>query len=241
MTTYSQLIAQFAAALDQAEQTNPSLSDDSQSNFDIYRNNIQLNRINALRIAYPSIDKLLGSEFFDAMALIYVQQSPLSQSNLHAAGADFPEFIHQFPHVAAYPYLSDVARLDWAIHHAHYAPDKTSYTAQQLAEQATQLASLRFELHPALTLLQSPYPIVSILEMQQGGAAPDDLNQPEYAAIWRDQYLRISAADYCFLAVLQNGDKLMSAIDQVAQYDAEFNPAFALNLILEQGLLISIG
>ncbi len=97
MSKYKDIFTDFARALDNERHAIECLSDTTKNNFSIYRNNIQINRINALRIAYPSIDSLLGTEFFDAMSLIYVQQSPASHANLHEEGADFPQFIAHFP------------------------------------------------------------------------------------------------------------------------------------------------
>lgn len=240
MNTYEQIIAQFAHALDDGTDTTAFISASSQNNFSIYRNNIQINRINALRIAFPTIDSLVGSEFFEAMSLVYVQQTPLNQANLHAEDADFAQFLAQFPHTEDYPYLPDVARLDWAIHHAHYAPDINTLRAEEIAKHAEQLATTRFEFHPAMALIASRHPIVSILAMHHGGPSPEDLNIPEQVIVWRDQYLEISAADYQFLSALHQRHTVTEALDAAAQIDPDYNPGFAIGLLIQQNLIIAM-
>ena len=240
MSKYKDIFTDFARALDNESHAIECISDTTKSNFSIYRNNIQINRINALRIAYPSIDSLLGTEFFDAMSLIYVQQSPASHANLHEEGADFPQFIAHFTPAADYFYLADVARLDWAIHCAHYAPDVAVHGPERIAQYANQLETLKFEFHPAMAQIESPHPIATIFEMHHGGKAPDDLNKSECVLVWRDQYAKISASEYHFFAALQAKQTLADALDAVAEFDPEFNPANAMSLMLQHGLISNI-
>ncbi len=88
--------------------------------------------------------------------------------------------------------------------------------------------------------IKSPHPIATIFEMHHGGKAPDDLNQSECVLVWRDQYAKISASEYHFFAALQAKQTLADALDAVAGFDPEFNPANAMSLMLQHGLINNI-
>ena len=237
MSQYHEILSDFAHALEDDEHPINCLSNSTQQNFKIYRNNIQQNRVNALQIAFPTINALLGEAFFAAMALVYIAEHPASHANLHAEGATFAAFIAQFPPAAAFPYLSDVARLDWAIHRAHYAVDIDPISAEQIAAHAERLDSLIFEFHPAMQCIASPYPIAKILAMHQGGPAPEDLNEAECVLVWRDQYSKISVPESHFITALQAQQSLADALDIVAEFDPQFDPGNTLNILLQQGLI----
>ncbi|MGL4995735.1 MAG: HvfC/BufC family peptide modification chaperone, partial [Deefgea sp.] len=232
MSQYHDILSDFAHALDDKAHPIECLSEKSKQNIGIYRNNIQLNRINALRIAFPTINTLVGEEFFDAMSLIYVRKNSATHANLHAEGDDFFEFIANFSPAAIFPYLSDVARLDWAIHSAHYAEDTNSVDANLLAAQADRFETLRFEFHPAMHLIESPYPNAAIWAMHHSGDAPKDLNEAECVLVWRDQHTKISALELRFITALQAKHRLADALEIMADYNPHFDPANALSVLL---------
>ena len=78
--------------------------------FDVYRNNVVHSLSEALGVAYPVIQKLVGEEFFKAMANVFVRQFPPSSPMMFQFAPEFPIFLESFPPVAHLPYLPDVAR-----------------------------------------------------------------------------------------------------------------------------------
>ncbi|QZA79679.1 HvfC/BufC N-terminal domain-containing protein [Deefgea piscis] len=237
---YQQAIAEFARTIDQPNSTNSAISPATQANMAVYRNNVRLNRANALQIAYPTIFALLGDEFFMAMADCYTEQTPCHSANLQREGEQFPAFIAQFAPAQPYPYLSDVAQFDWALHIAHTADDCTTLSAQSLAEYVDELSELIFTLHPAVSIIESPWPIASIYAMHHGQAAPQDLQQAESVLIWRDQYQVIDAANAQFLRQLQQAQPLAQALMAAASISANFDPAASLGQLISQQLIIKI-
>ncbi len=117
--------------------------------FGIYRNNVTVSLVNALSEVFPTVQNLVGEEFFRAMARLYVQDNPPTSRLLFEYGASFPAFIGQFEPAADLPFLPDVARLErlWldSFHAADAAPlDGT--ILQRVAPE--QLASLTFGIIP---------------------------------------------------------------------------------------------
>jgi hypothetical protein len=109
---YAQAISAFAHALNHEDDTDqpPAASGlHFAHRMWHYRANCRLNRIAALQATFSTVEQLLGTDFFRAMAREYVDSTPATSANLHEMGDDFPGFIAQFAPAAALPYLPDVA------------------------------------------------------------------------------------------------------------------------------------
>ncbi|WP_288841786.1 DNA-binding domain-containing protein [uncultured Deefgea sp.] len=237
---YLHALTEFARAIDEPNSTNTTISSATQANMTVYRNNIRLNRANALKLAYPTVLALLGEEFFMAMADVYTHSTASTSANLHQEGHLLAEFIAQFEPTQAYPYLSDVAQLDWAMHQAHYADDHAGVSTAILAEQLQSLAQLKLQLHPALHVIESQWPIASLFAMHHGGEKPQDLYHGECVLVWRDQYQIIDAAQAAFFLALMQQLTFEDALLAGAAVDAAFDPASSLSLLLEQQLIIAL-
>lgn len=146
----------------------------SSRRFAVYRNNVTLSLIRVLEAAFPCIQKLVGEEFFRAMAGEFARRHPPTTRIMMLYGTDFPDFLASFPPVAHLGYLPDVARLEQAIREAYHAVDTTPMTPDQLGNlppETLALAPLR--LSPALRLIASDWPILSIWRANMaGGPAP---------------------------------------------------------------------
>jgi hypothetical protein len=131
--------------------------------FGIYRNNVNASLSAALAACFPVVERLVGKEFFRAMALVFVARHPPRSPVLSTYGADFPMFLDGFEPVAALPYLSDVARIEWGRAVAYHAADVRAVDISTLAAiPAELLANARMIFHPAACVIASDYPIVSI-------------------------------------------------------------------------------
>ena len=96
----------------------------SPDRLDIYRNTFLLTLTRALRLCFPVVQKLVGEEFFEGAAQIFVAEHPPRSAWLDQYGSAFPDFLHAFSPAESVPYLSDVARLEWAVSGALHAPDQ---------------------------------------------------------------------------------------------------------------------
>ncbi|MEO8243436.1 MAG: DNA-binding domain-containing protein [bacterium] len=141
--------------------------------FAVYRNNVVVGLVEALQIGFPAIRKLVGPEFFKAMAGEFVRQHPPQSRIMMFYGAAFPAFLSSFAPVAAYPYLPDVARLEQALRESYHAADATPIAPEILSTipEATLLAA-RFNLAPALRLIRSAWPVHAIWHANMDGGPP---------------------------------------------------------------------
>lgn len=172
--------------------SNPCVPANTQ--FAIYRNSILSRFQKALREIYPVCHKLVGAEFFSAMAAEFILQTPSTSPDLNTYGACFNTFIADFPPAKIVPYLADVATLEWAWHRLYGAPDSQQLNFEKLAARsAIHGEDICFYLPERSTLLQSPYPIDQIWAINQ----EDDKNtvitlsenQTYYFFVWHQQHV----------------------------------------------------
>jgi hypothetical protein len=78
----------------------------------VHRNTVLGALSHALRLTYPSVDRLVGEAFFDRMAVEFARAQPPIVPQLGAWGAGFAEFIADFPGTEKLPYLGELAQLD---------------------------------------------------------------------------------------------------------------------------------
>src|SRR5262249_9300399 len=147
----------------------------SAKRFAVYRNNVVVGLIDALRANFPAVYRIVGQEFFQAMARAHVVTEPPSSPMLFNYGAGFPNFIAQFEPAAPVVYLSDGARLERAWTEAYHARNVAPLDAETLAEiPPDRVATARFKLHPSLRIVTSRFPALTIWRMN----VSDDVPRP---------------------------------------------------------------
>ncbi len=141
--------------------------------FSVYRNNVVHSLSEALASAYPVIQKLVGEEFFKAMANVFVRQFPPTSPLMFQFAPEFPVFLETFPPVAHLPYLPDVARLERARRQSFNAADADPIDGAILAVATPeQLMSAQLGLHPSMRVVMSKYPVMAIWENNNGTQKP---------------------------------------------------------------------
>jgi hypothetical protein len=150
----------------------------------IYRNTFRSTLTEALRLAYPAVDRLVGRDFFDRAAERFIHATPPSSAYLNEYGDGFADFLAGFEPAGALPYLPDVARFEWALSVAANAVDAPVLAAEALAAIDPQHhARLRFEPHPSVSFLALAYGADEIADAVMSG---DDAAIAEIDASSRD-------------------------------------------------------
>lgn len=197
----------------------------------IYRNSWRSVVIEALRLTYPAVDRLVGRDFFAGAAKTFVTAQPPCSGYLNEYGAAFAGFLETFPPSAALRYVPDVARFEWALNEAANAPDAPALDlAAVAATAAEQHAALRFEPHSSVRFLELGYPADRIADAVLAGddeamAAIDLSSAPVRLVVHRGpdgvEAQRVDAESYRFIRRLCAGAALgelleTSAADGVA-------------------------
>ena len=137
--------------------------------FAVHRNNVVAGLVEALEARFPAVEKIVGKEFFVAMARALIQKRPPRSLLLATYGDEFAEFIGAFEPAHELPYLADVARIEAARTRAYHTVDAAPLGASELAQlDANALSGLRVDLHPSLEIVRSAHPVVTIWAMNSG-------------------------------------------------------------------------
>lgn len=196
----------------------------------IYRNTAHSTLVNALRLSFPAVQRLVGAEFFEGCAREFIREHLPDSAYLNDYGRQFPQFLALFPPAAGIGYLCDVAQLEWAINRALHAADAVPLDVTRLSGLSeAALPTVRLQVHPAVSVLQLRSPADNIwravLDGDDAAMAAIDLNSgPAYLLIERRdervQVERLSAGAWQFTGSLIAGSQLFEAVAAVGSEDA---------------------
>lgn len=208
--------------------------------FAVYRNNVVAGLIETLKDNYPAVCRIVGEDFFGAMAVPFVTAHPPRSPIMLGYGEDFAEFIERFAPAGSLPYLGDVARIERAWIEAYHAADAAPLAASDfLAIEQAKLGDVCLALHPSLRVTQSCFPALTIWRMNIAGGEPQpvdlDAGGEDCLIVRPDAEVKVhllpeGAAQ--FIAALAEGRPVVAA----AIAALEITPHFALKDVLA-GLL----
>lgn len=136
----------------------------------IYRNSSRGVLAGALRLTFPAVERLVGSEFFVAAAGRFAEAHWPAAADLNEYGAEFADFIERFEPARTVAYLGDVARFEWALSVAAHADDAAPLAPSTLASlDPSCYAGLRFTPHPSMRLLSLRHPADHIADAVLAG------------------------------------------------------------------------
>jgi hypothetical protein len=214
--------------------------------FGVYRNNVYAGLIDVLAGRFPVVERLVGEEFFRAMARLYVKREPPASAVVIRYGASFPGFIADFAPAASVPYLADIAALEWARHSAYHASDAMPLALHELAGAADRAADAVLTLHPSLGIVRSPYSIVSIYELNAQGAdvPPTRLSGREDALVARPrldvEIRRLPEGGACFILALAEGRTIGEAAAAALSEAPGFELKSNLAGLIRSGVIVGV-
>lgn len=186
----------------------------------VYRNTVFKGLLDALRANFPTVERLVGADWFTAAAQAYLEVEWARAPTLMTFGESFPGFLATFPPAQALSYLPGVARLDRHWIEAHAAPDAPVLAADALAGMAPDsLFQLTLRLHPSARLGWFVDPAPTIWRLNRPPAPASDEAQVDWRAEgalvarpWGEvDALVLDAAGFAFLDACQRGEPLGGA------------------------------
>jgi hypothetical protein len=222
-------------------------SDPLRERFGVYRNNVMIGLVNALEARFPATRRIVGDEFFTAMAAVFARENPPCTALMMFYGEGFPDFIADFEAVASIPYLADVARLEAARTRAYHAVDAIPLGPDALASVAPEaLPMLRFALHPSFEIVASEFPIVTIWSMNTGETELGPITDwtGETALIVRPrldvEVRRLPPGGRKFLSKVIVGLPLATAAEATLAERPDFDLSAALAAFFGAGLVVAL-
>ena len=222
-----------------------------------YRANAAAAAQRSLLAVYPVVAQLIGDEAFEHLAHDFWAHHPPTRGDLAQWGGELCDFIARIPALQTEPYLGDVAKTEWVLHTVATAADRSAdlSTFARLTEQDPDTLTLL--LAPGTALVQSKFPIASILTAHLYGTSSfEEVGQklrnstPEIALVWR-QGLRpmvaaCTASEAVFIARLLAGASLLAALESdelavnVGAESATFDFQLWLPSAVQSGLLLGV-
>lgn len=215
--------------------------------FRIHRDSLAGGLVRALAARFPVVERVVGEAFFAAMARGFALRHPPASALMLRYGEAFPAFIRGFRPAAGLPYLADLARLEDARSRAYHAADAAPLgPAAFAALDPGGLAGLRIGLHPAVQVVRSRHPVVTLWAMHQPGDAPEPVTswRGEDALVTRPalamEVHALPAGMAGFLLALRRGAPLGAAATIATRAAAEFDLAAGLASIVSLGLTATL-
>lgn len=230
------------------EALNPWLGADAddRAGLDVYRNTIAKGRVDALAGLFPTVERLVGRDWFQQAALIFAAASPPTSPVLDLYGAEFPSWLESFSPAKALPYLAPVARLDQAWTQSHRAPDAPVLTSRDATATApAQLFASCAGLHPSARLFWFDWSVPTVWianreEVSSGGDVVWEDRSEGLLIVRVDQtvtWRRLSRSEWTFLRACQRGRTLGAAAREAFSAEPTLNLAALFAGLLSTGAL----
>ena len=219
-----------------------------------YQANAAASAQRSLQAAYPVSAQLIGDQAFEHLARDFWAQHPPTRGDLAQWGGSLSGFIARISALQTEPYLSDVARAEWALHTAATAADHSADLSTFSLLTTQDPEALTLQLAPGTALVHSQFPIASLLTAHlYGSPSFEDVGQklrqnlPEVALVWR-QGLRsmvalCTVAEAAFMGQLLAGASLLAAFESdalAAAPAAPFDFQLWLPQAVQSGLLLGV-
>lgn len=214
--------------------------DHPKERFGVYYNNVREQLRKSLAATYKNVWLFLGQDCADSIAHAFLSKGDtfLTSGCQDEWGEDFIVFLETIPEIEDYPYVSDIARVDWLRHlcfrQAEVVPARAS-PFFDIHGEIIKNAHVRFQ--PHVNFLQSHFPLQKIFAMlHEEKEIPDA--EPAFLMVARIK-------DFVkFLWLPSKLGKFFFALQKHTVYEAletcghEIDLTYASKFLLERDLLV---
>jgi putative DNA-binding protein len=187
--------------------------------LDIYANMYFYRIRDCLKEDFVAVCAVVGDDNFHNLITDYLLVHPPTHFSLRYAGQHLPTFLLGHSLSTRWPYLPDLAKLEWAILEAFDAADAPPLQPAALAEvPQDRWPELRLQLTPSLQLFDLAFAVHNVWRAAQDGKSISEPRHQETSVrVWRQDLrvfhhamdaverdaLRAVAADACFADVCE--------------------------------------
>lgn len=229
-------------------------SDFEKKGLAIYRRNLQANAVRALQISYPTVLKLIGDELFAYAAERLLKMDPPNTGDWGMWGEGFPEQLRELSALSEFPYVIDIAQLDFLMHTLGREQDVNVELSSMALLAEFELDQLKLVLNPGIKIFKSDYPVLDIYQANnQAEGAGKYLEQAkknlengigQNSLVYRPHFkpvIRIlDSTELHWLRLLQQGKTIGQALDELLTQDKTFSLEHWLPLAVEQNLILKL-
>lgn len=202
----------------------------------------------ALGSNYPLFARWVGADAFAQIARDFIDAHPSRHVSIRHFGDTLASWLaHQFDE---HPWIAEFAYWEWTLGTCFDGPDCEPLAPQALASIAAhEWPTLRFDLHPAATLLTARTNAPQIYKALADESEPPGpkLSEPCHWIIWRSDltpsYRSLDSDEHAALEALRSGatfEKLCTIIDEHQVHDTATRAASLLREWLNAHLLCAV-
>lgn len=155
--------------------------------LDVYANMYFYRLLESLESDYPKISAHIGKVNFHNLVTDYLLAHPSQNPSLRYLGERFPAFVKESERAKAWPYLSDLAALEWARICVFDVPDEAYLPKEAMASfPPEEWEALLLQPIQALTLLTVGYPVHQLwLSIERNEPPPEITPTTTSLLVWR--------------------------------------------------------
>jgi hypothetical protein len=233
----------FVAAIGgQRAALSPWLTDGDHLGLAVYRNTIAKGCVDALAANFPTVQSMVGEDWFRTAAALFAREAPPTSAALLDYGEDFPAWLEGFPPAAELPYLAGIAHLDRLWTEALFAAEAPALDAEALSRLAPEaLAGTPLALHPSTRFAAFDAGLPSLWRAARDGAEDLELSEtPEtLLLVRRGEAVAsrvIGAAETAFLRACRGGFTAGDAAEAAATADPDAHFASLFAALIADGV-----
>jgi len=232
----------------------------------IYRNNLVATAQQALAISYPTVLTFIGDGLFNYACRKLLIMSPPKHGDWALWGEDFPSLLSEITQLSSYPFVGDLAKLDWLIQQTLRAKDSVVEQSSLQLLATHNIDKLFIELSPSMLCMTSRYPVMELylskevnMPIAESQKATQQTISPQYlesaieklsesnlsqnVLIYRSdlkpEIRELSASEHYWLHLIRQGVSIGEALDLMSDdsYKDDFDFAQWFGLALKQNLI----
>lgn len=148
----------------------------------IYRNAVLDIHVGALATTFPAVRAWVGEQTFDGLATRHAVRVGSCSGNLQALGRGFDRFLAAQPELGGYPWLADLARLEWLRQEVLLSPRVDAIRV------GAGLPPDTIRVQPHVRWLRAAVPVLDLWRCAQdpASAAMPALGRPQAVLLWRE-------------------------------------------------------
>ena len=201
----------------------------------IYKRNYSGSISKTLKQIYPVCLSILGDEYFETLAQLYLSSYPSMHHDLNTYGDQFCQLMLEQcqtnPLLQGYEYLPDLAQLEWLWHISYFLADNDSFDFEKLSSLTeSDYENIYFYTSHSLKAYKSNYPVVDIWRDHCNNTPCSQYNYNNHT-----NYFCISRSEYTPLLDVITEDiyhAIKSIQSQQSLNELSKNPSFNIDTVL---------
>ncbi|WP_297513369.1 DNA-binding domain-containing protein [uncultured Caulobacter sp.] len=212
-----------------------------EAGLSVYRNTIAKGCVDALAANFPTVQSMVGEDWFRAAAALFAREAPPTDAALLDYGEHFPAWLDRFPPAREMPYLAGIAHLDRLWTETLFAAEAPALSASALEGLAPEaLAASRLALHPSVRFAAFDAGVPGLWLEARAGREDLDLTEAPEALLLVRRDGRVlsrvaSPAETEFLRACRAGQTLAEAAQRAAAVDPDVPLAHLFAALIADG------